>query len=245
MKAIVTGSSRGLGAAIVARLLARKIEVLGLARQQPPTLPPATAARYTHATLDLADTGALEDWLAGSAMARFVAGAERALLINNAGTLQPVGPLGGQDAAAIARAIRLNVSAPLALADAFVAATAQVRDRRIVHISSGAARSAYAGWSVYGASKAALDHHARGVHEDAVPGLRICALAPGVVDTDMQAEVRGSDAAHFPMRARFEALKRDGMLTSPAACAAQLVDYLLSADFARTPVADLRALSGH
>ena len=62
MKAMVTGSSRGLGAAMVAQLLARGIEVLGLARQ------PSEATshpRYTHVTLDLADTDALERWLAG------------------------------------------------------------------------------------------------------------------------------------------------------------------------------------
>ncbi|MCB1958988.1 MAG: SDR family oxidoreductase [Rhodocyclaceae bacterium] len=240
MKAMVTGSSRGLGAAMVAQLLARGIEVLGLARQ------PSEATshpRYTHVTLDLADTDALERWLAGGALARFVADEHAVLLINNAGTLQPVGPLGGQGAAAIARAVRVNVTAPLALADAWVAATPGARDRRIVHVSSGAARGAYAGWDVYGATKAALDHHARGVALEAIPGLRICSLAPGVVDTDMQAEVRGSDAALFPARARFEALKRDGVLVSPQACAAQLVDYALSAAFGSLPVADLRELA--
>ncbi len=239
MKAIVTGSSRGLGAAIVAQLLEQNIDVLGLARQQPATPHP----RYTHVALDLTDTDALERWLAGDAMAQFLAGEDSVLLINNAGTVAPVGPLGTQGGAAVAKAVSLNVAAPLMLADAFVAASPAASDRRIVHVSSGAARNAYAGWNIYCATKAALDHHARAVIEDAVPGLRICSLAPGVIDTDMQLQVRTSDEARFPARERFEALKRDGALVPPAVCAAQVVGYLLSDDFGHTTVADLREVA--
>lgn len=240
MKAILTGTSRGLGAAIAAELLDRGASVLGLARQENATLGEQFGARFSQVSLDLSDTGALAHWLAGDALRRFVDGADDVLLINNAGTVAPVGPPGHQGAAAVAQAVALNVAAPLMLADAFVTATAHARDRRILHISSGAARSAYAGWSVYCATKAALDHHARAVAEDAVPRLRICSLAPGVIDTDMQQTVRSSDDALFPARPRFEALKRDGALAAPADCAARLVGYLLSAAFGQTAVADLR-----
>lgn len=240
MKAIITGHSRGLGAAVAESFLERGYTVLGLARQPNPMLQARFPAQLASVTLDLADTQALAVWLAGDALTDFVADANQALLINNAGTVQPVGPPGGQGAAAVARAVSLNVAAPLMLADAFVAATTSARERRILHVSSGAARSAYAGWSVYCATKAALDQHARAVAEDRVPGLRICSLAPGVIDTDMQLEVRSSPDTHFPSRPRFEALKRDGDLAAPQACAARLIAYLLSDAFGRRPVEDLR-----
>ncbi|TVO57117.1 SDR family oxidoreductase [Denitromonas halophila] len=242
MKAIVTGTSRGLGAAIAMALLERGIPVLGLARQHNPALTqPGAACAQT--ALDLSNPDALARWLAGGEIARFLADEDTVLLINNAGTVAPVGPLGTQGSAAVAQAVSLNVAAPLMLADAFVTASPAACDRRIVHVSSGAARKAYAGWNVYGATKAALDHHARAALEDSVPGLRICSLAPGLVDTDMQLQVRSSDGARFPARERFEALKRDGALLVPAVCAAQLVRYLLSDDFGADATADLRELA--
>ena len=106
--------------------------------------------------------------------------------------------------------------------------------------ASGAGSSAYAGWSVYCASKAALDHHARAVALDRTPGLRIASIAPGVIDTDMQAEIRATSDDRFPDRHRFEALKRDGKLRLPDDAARELVDALLAPDFGEEPVADLR-----
>jgi len=242
MKAIVTGTSRGLGAAIATTLLERGIPVLGLARQHNPALTQPGAA-CTQTALDLSNPDALARWLAGGEMARFLADEDAVLLINNAGTVAPVGPLGTQGSAAVAQAVSLNVAAPLMLADAFVTAAPAANDRRILHVSSGAARNAYAGWNVYCATKAALDHHARAVVEDGVPNLRICSLAPGVIDTDMQVQVRSSDEARFPARERFEALKRDGALVPPAVCAARLVGYLLSEAFGNSAVADLREVA--
>ncbi|MBT0960452.1 SDR family oxidoreductase [Denitromonas iodatirespirans] len=241
MKALLTGTSRGLGAAIAANLLDRGASVLGLARHENAALGERFGKHFSQVAIDLSDTDALARWLAGDALSRFIGDADDVLLINNAGTVAPVGPPGHQGARAVAQAVALNVAAPLMLADAFITATARARDRRILHISSGAARSAYAGWSVYCATKAALDHHARAVAEDALPRLRICSLAPGVIDTDMQQQVRISDKALFPARPRFEALKREGALVAPADCAARLVDFLLSSGFGAQPTADLRA----
>jgi NAD(P)-dependent dehydrogenase (short-subunit alcohol dehydrogenase family) len=147
-----------------------------------------------------------------------------------------------QEPAAVARAVSVNVAAPLMLASAVAQASGQATDTRIVHISSGAARNAYPGWSIYCATKAALDHHARAVALDGNRALRICSVAPGVVDTDMQAEIRGVDLERFPMRERFDALKRDGQLATPEASARKVVDYLLSDAFGETPTTDVRDL---
>lgn len=238
IKAILTGHSRGLGAAIAAELLGRQIPVLGLARSHTPALAQQFSDLFTAAALDLADTKAMQDWLATNALQDFLAGSKTVLLVNNAGMLQPVGPLETQDVAAVARAVSLNVATPLMLAAAVAASAAQ--DKRVLHVSSGAGRNAYPGWSVYCATKAALDQHARATALDASPTLRICSLAPGVIDTDMQAEIRATPTEKFPPRERFEELKRSGGLTDAASAAQRLVDYLLSDKFGAQAVADLR-----
>lgn len=244
IRAIVTGHTRGLGAAMAELLLQRDIDVLGLGRGSNAALSGTGTARFSEAVVDLADPAALETWLASGAFDAFIEGADCVVLINNAGTVEPIAPLGAQDAGAIARAVTLNVAAPLMLANALAASRApnENASRRIVHISSGAARNAYPGWSVYCATKAALDHHARAVALDAPAGVRICSLAPGVIDTGMQATIRSTSTDHFPLRERFEKLKEEGKLTSPEAAAKQVVDYALSDAFGSTPVTDVREL---
>ena len=241
MKAILTGHTRGLGAALAENLLARGIAVLGIARKQNALLGNRFPGALAQVELDLSDSSALASWLSGDTLPRFLAGASNVLLINNAGMLQPVGSVAGQEIGAIARAVALNAAAPMMLASAVAAADI---DTRIVHVSSGAGRNAVPGWSIYGATKAALDHHARSAALDRAPRLRICSLAPGVIDTDMQAQIRGSTLEQFPLREKFDALKRQGSLSAPADCAQRLVDYLLSEKFGHMPVADLREVGG-
>lgn len=241
--AIVTGHTRGLGAALAEQLLARDIAVLGLSRSRNATLAEHFPQTLQQIELDLGDPVAVARWLAGDTLSRFIDGAESVVLFNNAGTVQPIGPVESQDAAAIAHAVSLNIATPLMLASEVVKASAAARERRIAHISSGAARNAYAGWSIYCATKAALDHHARAVALDANRALRICSLAPGVIDTEMQAQIRSSDEASFPLREKFEDLKRNGQLVSPEQCATQLIDFTLSEAFGQTPVADIREVA--
>lgn len=234
MKALVTGHSKGLGAALALELLGRGIPVLGLARGSAGMVHPL----LTEVEIDLGDSAALVHWLAGGALTGFLQDAGCALLLNNAGTVQPVGALADQDLLAVAGAVALNVGSPLMLAAAV--ARAGAAQCRIVHISSGAGSSAYPGWSVYCATKAALDHHARAVALDAAKGVRICSLAPGIIDTGMQAEIRATPPERFPLRERFLELKRSGQLVSPAACAQGVIDYLLAERFGERPVDDLR-----
>ncbi|MES2017621.1 MAG: SDR family oxidoreductase [Pseudomonadota bacterium] len=234
LKAIVTGHTHGLGAAIALTLARRHIPVLGIARGHSDKV-----ELSAQASISLDDAAAVATWLASGALQDYLAGCDEVLLINNAGTVQPVGPLSDQDPLQVARAITLNVAAPLMLAAAVVQAT-QGKQRRILHISSGAASSAYPGWSVYCATKAALDQHARAVALDAQPGVRICSLAPGVIDTAMQAEIRATPAERFPIRQRFVDMKRDGHLAAPEERAEQIIDYLLAAGFGENPVDDIR-----
>jgi NAD(P)-dependent dehydrogenase (short-subunit alcohol dehydrogenase family) len=239
MKAILTGHTRGLGAAIARELLLRNIPVLGIARNRNGELEKLFPHLLQQAEVNLGESVALLEWLGNGALQAFAENCKCILLINNAGIVEPVGPLDKQDAVTIAQAITLNVATPAVLSSA-VATQAGVEEVRILHISSGAGRNAYSGWSIYCATKAALDHHARSVALDALKHVRICSLAPGVIDTDMQAVIRATSKEQFPMRERFEELKRSGQLVKPEDCARKVIDYLLDGQFGKQPVADLR-----
>jgi benzil reductase ((S)-benzoin forming) len=243
MNAIITGHSRGLGAALAENLLSRGIAVLGLARTKHPSLGQRFPALLHELTIDLALPEVLASEYLDAVLGSHLKPSAPTLLINNAGTVRPVGPAAQQPAPDIVRAIELNVTVPLALT-ALVAHKLVGGELRVVHLSSGAARTAYPGWSVYCATKAALDHHARAVALDESPGIKICSLAPGVIDTDMQSEIRSCTPGQFPLRERFIAMKQDGLLAQPEAAAARLIDYLLSPAFGSEPVADLRNLGG-
>ena len=241
--AVVTGHTRGIGEAIARHLLARQVRVLGIARGANADLAREHGAALREVALDLSDAPAVAAWIDGGELRGFLQDDSLAILVNNAGVLQPIGPLQSQEPASVLRAVAVNVGAALALSAAFIRVTEPVKDRRILHISSGAGSSAYAGWSVYCASKAALDHHARAVTLDRTPNLRIASVAPGVIDTDMQAEIRAASQRDFPDRARFEALKREGRLRLPDDAGADLVALLLSRQFGYEPVTDLRQSS--
>jgi len=244
IRAVVTGHSRGIGAAVAEHCLDRGIAVMGIARHGNADLAKRFGATLREVSLDLGDSDAIVRWVEGGELRSFLDGASTALLVNNAGVIQPIGPLEAQDVAAVARAVTVNVSAVLMLSAAFARDTARIKDRRIMHISSGAGRKAYAGWNVYDATKAALDHHARTVALDRSPALRISAVAPGTIDTEMQTELRKSTDALFPERPRFVKLKQEGALLDPLTTGEQLVAFLLSAEFGDEPVSDLRDFRG-
>jgi len=241
-KAIVTGHTRGLGAALSEALLARGFTVLGVSRTRHTSLAARFPDAVEEAEVDLADPENIEAWLSTGALQRFLRDADRVVLVNNAGTAEPIGPLDALNAREVGRSVVLNVAAPLMLSCAFAEASKQASDRRIAHVSSGAARNAYAGWSVYCATKAALDHHARAVALGNEAGLRIATIAPGVVDTAMQAALRDTDKAAFPSRDKFVELERAGQLTPPQQAAEKFTDYLLSSRFGEAATVDLRAL---
>lgn len=235
LRAVVTGHSKGLGQALASELLRRGLDVLGLSRSQS-----AAVTGLQQVAIDLSDIAALLSWIESDTLKTFVGGAEQAVVINNAGVVSPVNALGKQANVEIARAVELNISVPLILSNAFIAASGEVPDRRIMHISSGAGRVGYAGWSVYCATKAALDHHARAVNKDAIANLSISSLAPGIIDTGMQEDLRACSADDFPEIARFRDLKTSGQLASPGTTAATVVDTLLSDSFGQNLVSDVR-----
>lgn len=168
---------------------------------------------------------------------------ERVVFVHNAGTITPIGPAHGVDGDDYTRAVLLNSAAPQILGRAFLQATAGLScERHLVMLSSGAAKTPYAGWSSYNAGKAAVEQWVRTVgQEQGIDGCRVVAVAPGVVDTGMQTEIRSTDEESFPAVDRFHELKRTGRLSTPAEAAAGIWS-LLDRELPNGACVDLREL---
>ena len=240
---ILTGASRGLGRGIAEQLLARGHHVLALSRKTADIAAPQ-GSKLTAWAVDLADAAPvaqrLHTWLAAQDESQVTS----ATLINNAGVVSQLVPLSQLDPDDLINALRVGLEAPTLLTSAFLRATeGWTVPRKVVLVSSGLGRRAMASSATYCAAKAGLDHLARAValEEAAKPrGARIVSLAPGVIDTDMQVQLRSADAALFPDRANFTAMKTEGRLDSPATAATKLLAYLDRADFGSNPVGDVR-----
>ena len=244
---IVTGSSRGLGRALVELLLAPQHHVLGIARgDDDDALAQHARERGGHLeqwAQDLSRTveaaQRLEHWLAALPPTRF----SSAVLINNAAVLPKPGPIDELPFPTLSAALRLGLEAPLLLSTAFLRGTRGWRaERRLLHISSSLGRRAIAGGAVYGAVKAGLDQFSRAFALDEAlkdHGARSVALAPGPIDTGMQRRMRDADVDRVPEQPRFAALLAEGALDSPHDAAAKVIDYLQRPDFGVQPVADI------
>jgi benzil reductase ((S)-benzoin forming) len=240
---VVTGTTRGLGEAL-ARLIARDPgnELIAIARGPTGEIPGGFRIGA-----DLADGRAVED--ACVRIAARVRGKryDKAVLVNNAGIVEPVAPLERTDAALLERNLVVNLVAPMLLMRGFLNATAEgARLRRIINISSGAGRRAVSGWSAYCAAKAGLDMATRVVAlESQSRGLAVEAvsLAPGVIDTGMQAGVRGAKAEDFADVERFRRMKDEGSLRSPDDVAADILRAEAAGRLAGDAVSDLRELA--
>lgn len=244
---VVTGASRGLGAAMAERLLAPDAQLLTISRHPDRGLDgkaEAAGARLEQWAVDLAHPIAvaarLEAWLMQRAGASF----SSATLINNAAITGRPGPIDTNRAEDLSALLRIGLEAPMLLASAFLRASRDwTGPRRILNISSGAGRSPLAGAAGYCAVKAGLDHFSRVTAIDEAArgnGARIVSLAPGVIDTDMQAEMRSSDPALFSEVQRFIDMKTSGQLASPQQAAARVLAWLDRPDFGSKPVADVR-----
>jgi benzil reductase ((S)-benzoin forming) len=246
---IVSGASRGMGEAIACQLLHPAHLVIGISRGQSAVL--AAAAEALGASVEqwqhdlsqpLAAAQALQAWLEAQPSGRF----SRATLINNAGLVPTPGPVEAASLAELSAAIRVGLEASLLLSSAFLRATAALgRQRRILNISSGLGRRAMAGSAAYCAAKAGMDNMARAMALDEAAksdGAAIVSLAPGIIDTEMQAQLRGGDPRKFPDQAVFANFKTSGQLLSPTEAAGKVLSYLSRGNFGSTVLADVREL---
>jgi NAD(P)-dependent dehydrogenase (short-subunit alcohol dehydrogenase family) len=189
--AIVTGGSRGLGAAIGAGLAAAGARVVLVARG-------TEALQQSVARIRAAggEAHALAEDVGDKDATYRIAGAASALagpidiLVHNASTLGPV-PLRlllDTDCEDVQRALEVNLVGPFRLTKALVGSMALRGTGVVVHVSSDAATNAYPRWGAYGVSKAALDHLNRvWAAELEGTGVSVLSVDPGEMDTEMHA----------------------------------------------------------
>jgi benzil reductase ((S)-benzoin forming) len=240
---IVTGTTQGLGKALAEGIaLDGDNELLALARAPDGVIPGGMRFRADmtdHAGLAAA-CARIEQHIRGRRYAR-------AVLINNAGVIGPVGPLEAVDAAALEANLAVNLVAPMVLMGRFLRMTEGAAPlRRIINISSGAGRRPIFGWGAYCAAKAGLDMASRVAALEAQSrglAVEVTSLAPGVIDTAMQGTVRAASPTEFADVERFRRMKEDGTLRPAAEVAADILRLEAAGRLAGEALRDLRELA--
>lgn len=244
---ILTGASRGMGLSMAEQLIAPNHHLLCISRHTHSSLAALAAQKdclLEQWSLDLSDAqpvaSQLTHWLSALPLLTY----ESATLINNAGVIPAIVPLSASDPLELARALRVGLEAPMLLTAAFLNATLTLQcSRKVLNISSGLGRRPMASQAAYCAAKAGLDHFTRCLALDEsreTNGAKVCALAPGVIDTDMQTQLRNANPDSFPDQTGFAQLKQSGQLTSASQAAKRVLEWLQRPDFGQQAVADVR-----
>lgn len=217
--AYVTGSSRGIGKALVQVLIDNGYYVIGLARTNDFDHP-----NYEFKSIDFSNTQNVKDYV-------FQHQGESTLLVNNAGAIGEINAIGEVPNQTIENVININTIAPQILMNNFIRSfKAEAGSFHILNISSGAAQKPISSWATYCASKAALDLFSETVAEELewkqMANWKIHACAPGVVDTEMQVEIRSADESSFQHVNNFKAYKKNNELFTPKYVATKLMEVI-------------------
>lgn len=245
---VITGASRGLGAALTRALLLPGNRLVCVARSRNLELEQeaeASGVPVAWHLQDLSQPAQAASWLGSVLDALDTAGETPAsvTLVLNAGVIDPIGPVAQLQEQTLLPHLLTNLVSPMTMTAAFLRHAERFScPRKILAISSGAARRPVEGWSAYCTGKAGLDMFVRAVNAEyaGVPeqhAVRAVALAPGVIDTGMQETIRGAD---FAQVARFREMKDNDQLASPDDTARRIAHYLQRPDFGTTELDDIR-----
>jgi len=187
----ITGASRGIGAAAARVFAAAGAKVALLARSEREI--DALAAEIGPAALalrcDVADWASVQQAVA-TVVQRF---GRLDVLVNNAGTIDPIARLADVDPAAWGRAVDVNLKGVFHGLRAAIPVMRAQGSGTIITVSSGAARAALEGWSSYCAGKAGALMLTQAAHlEEGPHGIRVLGLSPGTVATEMQVKIKAS-----------------------------------------------------
>lgn len=239
---ILTGTTRGLGAAMAAQLAESGESVVTLSRKSSTALAEIASTNGTDLTqidVDLANSPAVKS--AASQLIPLLNRHSHVRLIHNAGLVTPIAQ--SQDLTnleAINDAFHVNIISAIFLTAHVLSHTPQATDRRVMLISSGAGRNVSSGWAVYCATKAAMDRYAEAAQLDQGTRARIVSMAPGVIDTPMQETIRATSKNDLPSLERFIGFKENKQLADPAAVAQRLLKVLESEAFGTQTIDDIR-----
>ncbi len=219
----ITGTGKGIGKALALHLLEDKENyVIGLSRNN--------AIKHEHfefIALDLSNFDTVSNF-------QFIdiRDANKIVLINNAGVIGKINHVGNMDNISVYETFMVNSIAPAVLMNNFIKAYRNYSLEKIVlTVSSGAGRHAIESWSAYCASKAAIDMFSLVAHEEQdllslkYP-VKIFSAAPGIVDTQMQTQIRNTDKSNFSLVDKFIDYKNNKQLSS-AEKTAELLNKIL------------------
>ncbi len=244
---IVTGTSRGLGEAIIEQLLQEGNFLFCISRNKNEKLIEQAMKLnigMTYFPFDLSQVNQIDGLMESIFSYIDKANVESLTLINNAGIVAPIKPIELCTSEEIITSTLVNMTAPMVLTSNFISRASEIKaDKQIVNISSGAGKKPYYGWSNYCSSKAGIDLFTRCVgleQADKAYPVRVLSFAPGTVDTDMQQEIRKSNKEDFHDIERFISLKEEGKLLTPEFVAKFLIDLLENKDVGNGEMLDIR-----
>lgn len=215
--ALITGGSRGLGAALVETYLQAGWEVREFSRS-------GTSA--IHRDLDLASFDSIQQAITTVQLEFADVKLEELLLIHNAGSLGAMKLTDRLSATEIQEHLTANLLSPVEMLCGLIAHFQPSQCRKsLINISSGAALRGYPGWSLYCTAKAGIENFINTVAEEqklAAYPFRAINFHPGKMDTGMQAEIRATDKADFPLQPRFVEAFEKGELLAPLKVASML-----------------------
>lgn len=239
--AIITGGSKGIGNALALKLKAENFTIFSLARSKNDNLLP-----QEQITCDLLKTQKVEQQFNDLLKNILTQSPSEILLVNNAGTLSDIDRLENINPQNIEEAIKLNLTIPTILSSIFIKELVDTKAKKtIINISSGAATNPYYGWSVYCSTKAGIDMLTKVIateQENAKNPVKAIAIYPGVVDTDMQTEIRSKNEQQFKNINRFIELKEQKLLSSPKDAANNIYKIYTNNSLPNGTVIDVRSV---
>ena len=231
----VTGSSKGIGESLVKELLRNPTNfIYGLSRTNS-----INNQRFSFIKTDLSKPNTVNDFLFNISEKP-----SSIVLINNAGIIGDIKTLGNKNPNRIIETYNVNTIAPTLLMNQFINQFQDINCKKlIINISSGAGRHSIASWSDYCASKSALDMCSLVVKDEqknkTFP-IEIISLAPGVIDTEMQSQIRASKIEDFDKQAYFVELKEQNRLSSPKEIAQSIIKLIENNNTFDDTILDLR-----
>jgi benzil reductase ((S)-benzoin forming) len=217
---IITGSSSGIGKALALFYLQKGEKVIGISRSNN-----LEHENFTFVSCDLSKIEAIQRL----DLSPFITN-ESIVLVNNAGTIGKIKRAEELDLETYNQVAVLNIVAVQYLCSYLLKNCEADQLKAIVNISSGAGSRPISAWSAYCASKAAIDLYTETLHAEFKETGRktnVYSVAPGVVDTNMQVEIRDSNPKDFSSHQNFIDLKKNNELRSPEKVAVLLHELLL------------------